>query len=370
MRTWMAAAAFSLLVASFCSPLAAQTSQPIYLFSLENNGAGAPPLHVFSVNSSNGALAEVPGSPFAVGASPCCIAVDPTGEVIYVANSSSNDITAFSISPSTGTLTPLPGSPYLTGANPVTVAIDPTGRFLYVYAFTAEGFQLQSSNVYTYSIDSATGVLTPVTGSPAPQANIISSITFDPNSNYVFLAQSQANPLALLIDAMGFTNGALTTSGSFSSSNDQIYLTTTDPTGKLLYTAFDATPTVGAFAFNSTLGSLSEIQGSPYPVGTKPSALTTDPAGKFLYVTNLGVPYQSDLSASQYDGSISAFTIDSGSGALTPVAGSPFAAGINSRSVVVDPTGQFAYVSSSTYTTGYSSYATLLATRSMHPRAH
>src|ERR1019366_6027612 len=62
----------------------------------------------------------------------------------------------------------------------------------------------------------------------------------------------------------------------------------------------------------------------------------------------------------QYDGSISAFSIDPGTGALTPVGGSPFSAGINPASMVVDPTGHFAYASPTTYTTGYLGYATIL----------
>src|SRR5260221_6488009 len=40
---------------------------------------------------------------------------------------------------------------------------------------------------------------------------------------------------------------------------------------------------------------------------------------------------------------VSAYSIGS-NGALTPVPGSPFAAGQNPGSVAVDPTGQFAYV--------------------------
>src|ERR1017187_6600298 len=209
MRILGTAVVLSIILAALCAPLAAQSGQPIYLFSLEDNGAGAPPLHVFSVNSSSGALSEVPGSPFAVGLSPCCIAVDPTGRFVYVANSNSNDINAFSVNASTGTLTPLPGSPYLTGNNPVTMAIDLTGRFLYVSAFTVANGEMQSSNVYAYSIDSATGVLTALPGWPTPQANIITSITFDPNGNYAFLAQTLTDPLALLIDVFDFANGSL-----------------------------------------------------------------------------------------------------------------------------------------------------------------
>ena len=361
MRTLIAAAVLSLFLAAFCSPLAPQSVRPIYLFSLEDSGVDHGPLHVFSVNSSSGALSEVSGSPFSVGLSPCCIAVDPTGRFVYVANSNSNDINAYSVSASTGTLTPLPGSPYLTGADPVTMAIDPTGRFLYVYAFTVANGEMQSSNVYAYSIDSATGVLTALPGWPTPQANIITSITFDPNGNYAFLAQTLTDPLALLIDAFDFANGSLTTSGSFFNSKDPIYLTTIDPSGKFLYATDPGAPTVGAFAFDSAQGSLSEIQGSPYPVGKQPFAIATDPAGKFLYVDNFNSSYQTTNPPSTYDGSISAFTIDPEGGALTPVTGSPFAAGINSRYVVVDPTGHFAYASSTTYTTGYLSYATILS---------
>ncbi len=44
------------------------------------------------------------------------------------------------------------------------------------------------------------------------------------------------------------------------------------------------------------------------------------------------------------DSGVSAYTIDATSGALKPVAGSPFAAGSGPISIAVDPTGKFAYV--------------------------
>ncbi len=42
---------------------------------------------------------------------------------------------------------------------------------------------------------------------------------------------------------------------------------------------------------------------------------------------------------------VSAYAVDPASGALTPIAGSPFAAGNGPDSIAVDPTGRFAYVS-------------------------
>src|SRR5262249_16845659 len=55
-------------------------------------------------------------------------------------------------------------------------------------------------------------------------------------------------------------------------------------------------------------------------------------------------------------GDISAYSIDAGSGALTPLAGPNVAAGTNARSIAVDPSGKFAYVANvgggvSAYTT-------------------
>ena len=52
------------------------------------------------------------------------------------------------------------------------------------------------------------------------------------------------------------------------------------------------------------------------------------PAGpEFVYVTNLN------------SGNVSGYTIDPTTGALTPISGSPFAAGQSPQSVAVDPTG-------------------------------
>jgi 6-phosphogluconolactonase (cycloisomerase 2 family) len=159
---------FLLLVV--CTPLASQTSGPIYLFSLENKAVSTGTVHVYNVNSSSGALTEVPGSPFTAGLSPDEIAVDPSGKFFYVINQQSDDIAAFSVDASSGTLTPLPGSPFPVGTQPagqqpIALAIDPTGRFLYVAATTDIGTEV-SYNFYEFTIDSATGVLTAAPSSP------------------------------------------------------------------------------------------------------------------------------------------------------------------------------------------------------------
>lgn len=74
------------------------------------------------------------------------------------------------------------------------------------------------------------------------------------------------------------------------------------------------------------------MSGSPFAAGSAPTHVTVDPSGRFVYTANAG------------DGTVSAYTINASSGALTPVYGSPFASGNQAIWVAVDPSAQFAYV--------------------------
>jgi 6-phosphogluconolactonase (cycloisomerase 2 family) len=69
---------------------------------------------------------------------------------------------------------------------------------------------------------------------------------------------------------------------------------------------------------NSTTGALSEILGSPFAVvGTTPSSITLDSTGSFLYVTNLG------------SANVSGFSVDANTGKLNALTKSPYTAGTN-----------------------------------------
>ncbi|HEY5627569.1 MAG TPA: beta-propeller fold lactonase family protein, partial [Nitrospira sp.] len=64
------------------------------------------------------------------------------------------------------------------------------------------------------------------------------------------------------------------------------------------------------------------------------NAVTVLPGGKFLYVANGG-------------GNVSVYTIATGTGVLTPLAGAlgnPFAAGTTPNGITVEPNGEFLYV--------------------------
>ncbi len=70
----------------------------------------------------------VPGSPFAGVHGPVWLTVDTTGKFVYVANSSSNDVSEFTIAPGTGALVAA-GLPFAAGTAPNSVTVDPTGKF-------------------------------------------------------------------------------------------------------------------------------------------------------------------------------------------------------------------------------------------------
>ena len=72
-----------------------------------------------------------------------------------------------------------------------------------------------------------------------------------------------------------------------------------------------------------------------------PSSVVVDPSGKFAYVANGNNPGSA--------GSVLMYTINATTGALTSIG--TIATGTGPASVAVDPAGKFAYVANSTRTT-------------------
>src|SRR5205085_1761719 len=78
---------------------------------------------------------------------------------------------------------------------------------------------------------------------------------------------------------------------------------------------------VSGYTINGMTGALTPISGSPFGAGIEPFSVAVDPTGKFAYVANVK------------DNNVSGYTINGVTGALTPMIGSPFAAGIEPASI-------------------------------------
>jgi DNA-binding beta-propeller fold protein YncE len=84
---------------------------------------------------------------------PGWLAIDPSGRYLYVANHSSQSVSAFSINWQTGELNAVVGSPIAAATEPSSIEVSPDGTGLSVTHF-------QDSTVSYFRIDPATGALT------------------------------------------------------------------------------------------------------------------------------------------------------------------------------------------------------------------
>ncbi len=301
------------------------------------NAGGSPStVSALSSNQTSGVLSSISGSPYNTTSGSWAVKADPAGKFVYVANRLSGDISAFSINSSTGALSPIDGSPFPVEAGVVGIAIDPAGTYLYAVSAS-------SANLWEFSIDNV-GALHNLASSPLIiDAAVTGSgaLTIDPSGNYLYVTSdspSATNIYAFTLEpATGAANpiaGAVYPIDLFSSS------ITTDPAGKLVIAVSNGSSTsfglIAVFTLDSATGKLSAA-GAPSHTGSDPSSVTLDPSGKFVYVANTA------------DATISAFTLDSTSGALSPVSGSPFPSGgqgsINGPlGIVADAAGKYIYV--------------------------
>jgi 6-phosphogluconolactonase (cycloisomerase 2 family) len=95
------------------------------------------------------------------------------------------------------------------------------------------------------------------------------------------------------------------------------------------------TPQVVAFSEDTTSGALTPVAGTTgttgFAAGVQPSAIAEDPTGRFVYVT--------DQAANQLIG----YIVLNGGG-LQPMVNGPFATGLFPVSLLVDPRGKYIYV--------------------------
>jgi YVTN family beta-propeller protein len=125
-----------------------------------------------------------------------------------------------------------------------------------------------------------------------------------------------------------------------------------DPSGRFAYVMNGACSGgaggyVSMYTINPTTGALASI-GPPvytYDYGDSPASVAVSPSGKFVYVTNSGYVWDLD------DGSVAMYSINATTGALTytgTISGNCPGLCLPS-SVIVDPSGRFAYVASGGY---------------------
>ena len=126
--------------------------------------------------------------------------------------------------------------------------------------------------------------------------------------------------------------------GSASGANVTSVAVTCTTIGQFAYTANNSSGTLTSWSINSSTGALTLTSSPPLTVGALPAAVSLSPNGKFAF------------SATDQGKDIWAYTVDPTTGVLTAVPGSPFAVpftvGHPFPDIAVDPTSHFLYLAS------------------------
>jgi len=292
----------------------------------------------FSVSS--GTLTAVSGTPFNLGFVPTAVVVNPANTIVFVAGVGGiyGIINSDSIG-SGGTLSLL-ASNTLGSAEEVSLDVSPDGEWL--VGLDASGPAQNDAIVDVYEINSSSGQLTALTSSEiyplslsGGQVSTPLAIRFGPSIGnsawYLFAALGTGGDLEFT-----FTSNTTSSTPTYSFGSGVAHLQTgsatvsdnalaVSPNGSYLFIARSGTSSGVAVYTIGSGGALTSVTGSPFAAGTDPFSVVVNAAGTDVYVAN------------QADGTISGFSIGS-NGVLTAVGGSPFSSHLGTlpRALAVD----------------------------------
>lgn len=257
----------------------------LYVGSTVNSGGSLTgEIQIYSIDNVTGTLTPLLGSPFSIASGADCIEFEPSGRFGFAADgaNSSTNLLTFSRDTAAGTLTLQTTSDL--GLVPTRPAVDPLGTYLYLAAFATD---LRSATALGFSIDPATGSLTPIPGMAFALPDTSGSFSFHPSGKFLYMANSGGSSIDSY--SVNRSTGMLTFVGSITTCvNPTTVLFSVD--GKFAYSACSmdaahdpASGSVESFSVGAN-GALTHIGSTPS--ADAPFDLNMDPSGKFLYVSS------------------------------------------------------------------------------------
>ena len=293
-----------------------------------NQNTTTPSLAAFSI--ANSALTAVVTTPYKLSVLPTALVINPANTFLYVGSLTGN-IYLYGINTDGSLTAENTGNPVASTLGVAAMKIDTTGAYLLVANAGA-------SSISVFSINSTTGALTTVTGSPftltsagtGSFANGVSHMIITPNNQFVYVSEGTSGVGILTFDV---TTGKLTESGHLNSGNsttDSDQGLASDPSSKFLFLTETGANALRVLTIG-TNGALTELSTSPTATGRGPTAVIVDATGTYVYVTN------------RTDSTVSGFTL-AASGTLTALSASPYTTGSNPVDLVEDNTKTYVAV--------------------------
>ena len=295
-------------------------------------------ISVYKVDSEAGVLYQIADSPYPSGGrNPVADVASANGKNLYVINHDDNTIVEFAIG-TDGKLYPQQTC-NMPGSYPTQLAINQAGTYLYVvetyqpnfsanipgpgalvvFPINANG-QLGAIGSLCQPVPDGTNAYFPLGNNPVA-VNVLASGSFVYAVN-----ESDATISALQVGS----NGVLSSIGLFKVGTAPNAITS-DPAGKFLYVTDGASNQMYGFQVQSG-GSL-VMMPAPFNTDNLPDAVAVDPRGIYVYVAN-------------YNGNdVNAYTIDPSTGSATPVSGSTtYAVGTGPLCILIEPSeGRYLY---------------------------
>jgi 6-phosphogluconolactonase len=257
---------------------------------------------VFSIDENTGGLTLLPGSPskLAEGRSPLFFSLDISGDgdAVFVADYDHDQVIVASVA-ADGSLTEVAGSPFATSLGAAVLELGLGGKYLYL--------QPQGDAIDAYQV-AAGGSLSLLEGSPYDYGSVSGfTIRIAPGLDKLAVGGFDGVSIFTLDTATG--QPTLVTGSPFAGPASVGALAWT-PTGDRLYAGNWSGTELYGWSVASD-GGLTPLTGSPWDLGDNGmSAMTFSSDGTFLFVA--------------FDSGLAVFSVDA-EGSLTEIAGSPFA---------------------------------------------
>ncbi len=250
-------------------------------------------------------------------------------EYAFAANFGSANVSQYSVATG-GVLTPSTPATVAAETGAFALAVEPTGHYVYVANFGTTA--LFGTTVSQYSIG-ATGLLTPLSPATVDVGTAAAPNGVTATKDYVYVADYGTGKVSQY--SISQANGTLTplTPATVNAGSGPS-MVALSPSGAFAYVPnySDGMPagTVSAYTVDATTGALTPV-GAAVTAGAGANFVAVDPSGKYAYVANLN------------GNSISQFNIDASTGALTPMSPATITT-TNPRSIAIDPNGPYVYV--------------------------